>query len=173
MRAMSWRLVAPWILAATVAAIPFACGGRNLENLELAAGPGGGGGGAGGSEGGSAGASADGGGGRGGAPGGGGPNGGEGAISTGSGNPIECFGCVAENCPEAVDCITDEACINGIACGVQNCLDGGGGPDIGCFVDCFDGDFEAALAAFETLTCVFQSCADACGGLLGGGFPGG
>jgi hypothetical protein len=154
---------------AAVVWIGVACGGRNLENLDQATGAAGAGGGDGG--GGTAGSGADGGGGRGGMAAGGATTGGEGG-STGPGNPIDCFGCIAENCPQAVECLTDQACLDGIICGVTNCLAGGGGsPDIGCFVDCFNGDFEAALNAFETITCVLGSCGDACGGFLGGGFP--
>jgi hypothetical protein len=53
------------------------------------------------------------------------------------------------------------------------CLGGGGGPDLQCFLECFDGDTDAAFKAFQALTCVFMNCQDECGGLLGGGFPGG
>jgi hypothetical protein len=80
--------------------------------------------------------------------------------------PIECLACIGIECPQALDCVTDQACIQGVICAVGQCLGGGGTPDFMCLLDCFDGDIDAALIAVDTLTCVFGSCADACGGLL-------
>lgn len=90
--------------------------------------------------------------------------------STGPGGFQECLTCAATNCPEAIECFADEACRDGLACGVSMCL-GGGSPDVACFLECFDGDTDAAFKAFQALTCVFMSCGDTCGDLLGGGFP--
>jgi hypothetical protein len=86
--------------------------------------------------------------------------------STGPGGPQDCFTCAIQNCPEAVACFTDPVCQDGILCGVSNCL--GGGIDPQCFLDCFNGDTEAALNAFQALTCVFQNCGNECAGFLGG-----
>lgn len=102
-----------------------------------------------------------------------GGEGGEGGRdpSTGPGGIQDCFTCAASNCPEAVECFTDPDCQAGIGCAVSECFGGGGGPDPQCFLECFDGDTDAAFTAFQAITCVFQSCGDECGSLLGGGFP--
>jgi hypothetical protein len=105
---------------------------------------------------------------------GGGATGGSGPGSGGSGggppDPQECILCLFSECPEGLDCITDPVCGAGLICTFTNCLSGGGTPDIGCVIDCFDGDLNAALQAFEAITCVFGSCAEECGGFLDGGF---
>lgn len=88
-----------------------------------------------------------------------------GSGATGAGSPIDCFSCIGSNCPEALDCITDPSCVQGIACAVQDCLSGGS-PDLMCLSDCFDGDLEAAYKAIEVITCAFGSCQDECGGFL-------
>jgi hypothetical protein len=102
-------------------------------------------------------------------------SGGSGAdtSSTGPGSgPIECLTCIGESCPDAIGCITNPDCIQGLVCTVSQCLGGGGEPDFMCVLDCFDGDLEAAFSAIQAIACIFGDCATECGDLLGGGFPG-
>ncbi|HZO11832.1 MAG TPA: hypothetical protein VFB62_01185 [Polyangiaceae bacterium] len=80
-------------------------------------------------------------------------------------NPIECITCVAQNCPEAVSCLTDPDCVQGLVCSVSQCLNNGQ-PDLMCVADCFNGDFAKALEALQALGCIFMDCGDACSGLL-------
>jgi hypothetical protein len=93
---------------------------------------------------------------------------GSGPGTTGpGGGPIDCFQCIGQECPEALQCIQDPTCMQGILCTVSQCLSGGQ-PDFGCFLGCFNGDFQAAIQAFQSLSCVMGNCEDECGGLLGG-----
>jgi hypothetical protein len=85
--------------------------------------------------------------------------------AAGGGVPTDCLSCVLEECPEAIACLTDPVCAGGLVCAVTQCLEGGA-PDPECFIDCFGGDIDAALAAFEALTCVFTTCGEACQGEL-------
>jgi hypothetical protein len=154
-----------------------ACGGRSYELVPIG-GAGGTGeeGGAGAAGAGGGGASTGGGavGGAGGAgnEGGGGGQGGEaGGGGTGGGNPVDCLTCAAFECPALIECFSDPVCAEGTFCAVSDCL-AGGAPDPICFLDCFGGDAEAALGAFEALSCVFTTCGADCAGLLGGGLPG-
>lgn len=112
--------------------------------------------------------SAVGGGGMGGAADGGfGGEGGAGGDGGGGGiMPIECLTCIGTECPDAIGCVTDPACIQGVVCAVSQCLGGGGTPDFMCLLDCFDGDIDAALSAVDALTCIAGSCSDACGNLI-------
>ncbi|MCA9619792.1 MAG: hypothetical protein KC731_12285 [Myxococcales bacterium] len=89
----------------------------------------------------------------------------EGGAGGGGIMPIECISCIATECPSAIDCITNPACVQGIVCAVGNCLNGGQ-PDIMCLLGCFDGDLDAALAAVDALTCIGGNCGDYCGDLL-------
>ena len=105
-------------------------------------------------------------------PGGHGPGGegglGPGGQGQGGFDPIGCLGCVAQNCPDTLACVTDPACIQGIGCVVATCMSGGQ-PDMACALGCFNGDMSAALAALSAMTCVFGTCGDTCGGLIPGG----
>lgn len=92
--------------------------------------------------------------------------------STSSGTPIDCLACIGTSCPEAMACIQDSACVQGMVCAVSQCL-GGGSPDMMCVLDCFNGDMQAAMLALNTITCIFGSCGPECAGLLPGGPPGG
>jgi hypothetical protein len=156
-----------WWSAATL----IACGGRSFELAPL------------GETGGAGGLAATGGAGLavGGADAVGGSSGGESAGGSGGGgasgggeggapippNPIDCLSCVAFQCPEALECVQNPVCGQGLLCGVTECL-GGGTPDPICFLDCFGGDPDAALQAFETFSCITSTCGDACGGLIPG-----
>lgn len=108
-------------------------------------------------------------------------SGGAGGSGTGGGGgtgPIACIGCIVQKCPSVQECLFDQACRNGTICAVQNCLaGGGGGPNLQCMLQCFNGDFQAAFKAFQSLQCFFTNCGQTCGGLIpglpGGGLPGG
>ena len=129
-----------------------------------AGGGGNGGGGPGGSGGGGTGGAG------GGSTGGGGGSGGSGGII---GDVLECIQCVQQECPQAMDCLTDAACRDGAICAIRDCL--GGGVNFQCLLGCFDGNFSAALSAFQAVQCVMSDCNE-CTGILGnlpgGGFPG-
>jgi len=115
-----------------------------------------------------AGASAGGAGGAGGSSEGG--FGGQGGSANGGGGggimPLACLTCIGQECPAAIDCVTNPSCVQGVACAVGQCLGGGGTPDFMCVLDCFDGDIDAALAAVDALTCIAGSCSDSCGDLI-------
>jgi len=132
------------------------CGGRTLDadDADIAEGAAGGAGGYGGE------------GGAGGVGGVGGVGGGGGSGPTF--NPIDCIGCVAENCPYTLQCIQEPACVEGLGCAVSQCL-AGGQPDLLCVTDCFNGDTGMAYLAVQAITCVFDTCGDPCAG--GAGFP--
>lgn len=97
---------------------------------------------------------------------GGAGTGGEGqGGSTPPPNPIDCLTCVATECPETVACLTDTTCVQGLVCTVSQCLSDGQ-PDLACVADCFDGDFDAALQAIQSISCVIGPCGDVCGDFL-------
>jgi hypothetical protein len=77
-------------------------------------------------------------------------------------SPIDCIGCVANNCPQTLSCLQDPGCVQGIGCALSQCLSSGT-PDLGCFVECFEGDTVAAYNAFQAIRCVLEECADSCG----------
>ena len=96
-----------------------------------------------------------------------------------------CFSCITEKCDDVIiKCLDDEACIGGIPCYLNNCMDGsgsggdggagggGGGVDIPCATECFGG-LGSALVAIQALGCVVGTCGGACGYLAdtGGGGP--
>ncbi len=115
------------------------------------------------------------GGGSGGAGGGGtgGVGGGGGSGGTG---PIACISCISQKCPAVQDCLFDQACRDGAICAMQKCLTGGGGgPNLQCMIQCFNGDFQAAFKAFQGIQCFFTQCGQTCGGIIPGlpGLPGG
>ena len=103
---------------------------------------------------------------------------GGGTGGTGGGGPLACLSCITQQCPSAQDCLFDNVCRDGVICAFQSCLSGGpGGLNLQCMLQCFNGDFQAALKAFNAVQCVFgqcgQQCANGIPGLPGGGFPGG
>jgi len=87
--------------------------------------------------------------------------------STGSGGPLDCAVCVATECPQIAECISDPACADGLVCTLTSCIVDGQ-PDLVCIADCFNGDFEAALGALDALGCIVTTCGDGCGGLIPG-----
>lgn len=84
---------------------------------------------------------------------------------TTSGGPLDCFACVQSSCPAAGACFQNPACLQGTICAVSQCL--GGGPNFGCVLNCFNGDFMAAFQALQAVGCVFQQCGQQCQGLFG------
>ncbi len=88
-------------------------------------------------------------------------------------DPIDCVSCLNEQCPDAQECLYDAGCVNGIVCALTNC-GGTGQIDFQCAIDCFDGDFETALKAFDAVSCATGACGESCNSLLGGlgGLPG-
>lgn len=91
--------------------------------------------------------------------------GGTGPGGTGGGSMMDCMTCVMQNCPDAMECISDPQCLDGLMCVMGQCMSGGQ-PDIMCMLECFDGDMGAAMAAVQTIMCIFQDCADDCSGQL-------
>jgi len=85
--------------------------------------------------------------------------GGSGGGSTTSG-PLECVGCVAQGCPDLVDCARDPSCYERLLCTVNECFDGGA--SIPCFLECNDNDPIAAQELAEALECAAMTCADRC-----------
>ncbi|MEM6790042.1 MAG: hypothetical protein AAF928_16385 [Myxococcota bacterium] len=79
--------------------------------------------------------------------------------------PVACLACIGLECPQTLDCVTDPACIEGIGCVVEDCLDGGA-PDVLCVADCFEGDQDAALTALGVLGCITGECGEDCEGTL-------
>ncbi|MBW2458363.1 MAG: hypothetical protein JRI68_27925 [Deltaproteobacteria bacterium] len=146
-------------------ALAAACGGRTIE-----AGPGyGGDDGEGGSAAGGGTSTSSGTGGTGGTTssgtGGTGGTTSSGTGGTGGTSPLDCIGCIMTTCPQALDCVTDPDCLQGVICAVSDCL-AGGQPDLMCVVGCFDGDMGAAMSAIDALMCIMGDCADQCGGML-------
>ena len=81
-----------------------------------------------------------------------------------SGPIADCARCAQQHCNAQVNgCYNDQACVNGLVCAVSTCL-GGGGPDIGCVLNCFNGDFGAAMKAFRAFRCIATNCGSACSG---------
>ena len=115
-----------------------------------------GGSGAGGSGAGGSGGTSSGSGGAGGASGG---AGGQGGISTAS-----CPRCLQQQCPDALACISDPACMQGLQCAATQCLSGS--PDLACFTNCYNGDVQAALEGLDALECILNACSDECSDLF-------
>lgn len=86
------------------------------------------------------------------------------ASSSSSGGPVDCLFCVNSECPEVQACILDPVCSQGLACIFTDC--GISNPDFQCAIDCFGGDFGAALDGIQAIGCVFTSCGDECAGLI-------
>lgn len=98
----------------------------------------------------------------------GGTGGSGGMGGSGGGNPLDCINCIGNNCPQAVQCVTDPVCVQGTICAVQNCLTGGQ-PDLICVLNCFNGDLGTALLALQSVGCIFNQCGNECTGIFGGG----
>jgi len=57
--------------------------------------------------------------------------------------------------------VFNAVCRDGLECAGRNCLEGA--PDqLGCFLACFNGDWEAAVNAVDALVCAERSCRGAC-----------
>jgi hypothetical protein len=105
----------------------------------------------------------------------GGASGSSGGGGTGGSGPLACFTCITQKCPAVGQCLLDNACRDGVICTFQQCLGGGSGlPNFPCLLGCFNGDFQAAINAFQALQCFFSQCATPCQGAIPGlpGFGG-
>jgi hypothetical protein len=71
-----------------------------------------------------------------------------------------CVECITSSCPAAQECLGDPACIEGAICGATSCLDQGSA--VGCWLGCFGGDVQKALAAYSAVTCVIEGCGMQC-----------
>jgi hypothetical protein len=77
--------------------------------------------------------------------------------------------CITTNCPAAQECLADPGCIEGAICGATSCVDQGSGGAAGaaCWLECFGGDFQQAIAAYSALTCVVEGCGMQCASAFG------
>jgi hypothetical protein len=108
-------------------------------------------------------------GGTGGSGGFGGMGGAAGSGGAGGTGPLACFTCITQKCPEVGQCLFDDACRDGVICALQQCLGSGSGlPNFPCLLGCFNGDFQAAINAFQALQCFFSQCSTACQGSIPG-----
>jgi hypothetical protein len=92
----------------------------------------------------------------------GGTNGKGGAGGSAGSPPNECLECMSVNCPDAVTCIANPACVQGTVCGIASCggLEGSGA--LTCWIECYQGDAALALSAFSALLCIGESCGGIC-----------
>lgn len=81
-----------------------------------------------------------------------------GAGGMGGGGPLDCLLCIATNCPSAQQCLQNPNCVQGLLCSIQNCNP----PTFTCILNCFNGDFVAALTALQAIFCVFNQCSMEC-----------
>jgi hypothetical protein len=97
----------------------------------------------------------------------GGSTGGVGGSTGGSGGTTstECTQCTSQSCPEAQQCLQNTACRSGAVCAFTRCVSGSGF-SVGCFLQCFDGDVNLAIRAFQAFRCVARQCGTDCA--LGG-----
>ena len=91
---------------------------------------------------------------------------GVGGSGQGGFSPFDCLSCVGQNCPQALQCLTDPTCAQGVFCTVQTCLSGGI-PDFICALNCFNGDVSAATLALQSVGCIFTQCGSECASILG------
>ncbi len=89
------------------------------------------------------------------------------ATSAASGGAASCISCTFTKCTSALQCIQNQACLNGASCTLQKCVSGGQ-PDFACALACFNGDITAATDAIDAVTCVLTNCASECQGGFGG-----
>jgi hypothetical protein len=113
---------------------------------------------------------------------GGTPTGGTGGIKDGgnffdsfpfpdSGPIADCVSCADQSCNDQVNaCFNNPACAQGVVCAATSC----GGFNLQCILQCFGGNFQAGLQAFQAFLCLAQNCGQECiGAIIGGGGPGG
>jgi hypothetical protein len=88
-----------------------------------------------------------------------------------SGPIFECVSCAQQNCESQVNaCFNNPACAQGVVCAATSC----GGFNLQCILQCFGGNFQAGLQAFQTFICLASNCGQECiGAIIGGGGPGG
>jgi hypothetical protein len=88
-----------------------------------------------------------------------------------SGPIADCVACADENCNSQINaCFNNPACAQGVVCAATSC----GGFNLQCILQCFGGNFQAGLQAFQSFLCLAQNCGQQCIGVItGGGGPGG
>jgi hypothetical protein len=92
--------------------------------------------------------------------------GGTGGMGTGgtgatTGGPLDCLGCIGQECPFIAECVQDMLCYERLACTVEVCLQGND-ISIECVIRCHDGDLVAAGELAVALNCAAESCGDRC-----------
>jgi hypothetical protein len=61
-----------------------------------------------------------------------------------------------------LECLSNDACIDGLDCSIQTGCLSADEFDLECVLDCFEGDEEQMIAALLAVSCVIESCADVC-----------
>ncbi len=78
--------------------------------------------------------------------------------------------CAEQSCASQVNaCFNNPGCASGVVCAVTSC----GGFNLGCVFGCFQGDFSAAIQAFQAFSCLAGNCGQQCVGVIIGGGGGG
>ena len=80
-----------------------------------------------------------------------------------------CVSCVRDRCGTQVNaCLNSATCSAGLLCTIATCVaDGGGAPNLTCVLGCFMNDFNAALTASSSFSCITMECGATC--MPGGG----
>ncbi len=88
-----------------------------------------------------------------------------------AGGLVNCGACLAQQCGSQVfSCLTASACQTTLQCAVTMCISGGA-PNIGCVLQCANGDMQALGQLTGLFGCVTSNCSQCIGalGALGGG----
>ncbi|MFO0663253.1 MAG: hypothetical protein U0174_04840 [Polyangiaceae bacterium] len=93
---------------------------------------------------------------------------------------IDCAQCLNNNCGDKfTSCFANAACRDTFQCAITQCLSGGQ-PDLGCVLNCANGDLGQLAAILGVVQCPLTKCKTDCpdllsllGGLGGGGGGGG
>src|SRR5258708_5308755 len=86
-----------------------------------------------------------------------------------------CVSCVRDRCGTQVNaCLNSATCSAGLLCTIATCVtDAGGAPNLTCVLGCFMNDFNAALTASSSFSCITMECGATCmPGVGEGGVPG-
>ena len=83
-----------------------------------------------------------------------------------------CVSCVRDRCGMQVNaCLNNPTCAAGLLCTIVTCVTDAGAPNLTCVLGCFMNDFNAALTASSSFSCINMECGAKC--LPGeGGAPG-
>jgi len=80
---------------------------------------------------------------------------------TTTGGPLDCLGCIGQECPFIAQCVQDKVCYDRLVCTVEVCLQGGD-LSLACIIKCHEGDYAAAVELGLALNCAADSCGDRC-----------